>query len=43
VLTGAWHAGQMRDALSRNVPKLPDGIEILLANCLARGRRQFVA
>jgi transposase len=33
---------QMCDALSRNVPKLPDGVEILLANCLAHGRRQFV-
>jgi hypothetical protein len=32
----------MRDALSRNVPKLPNGVEILVANCLARGRRQFV-
>jgi transposase len=33
---------QMCDALSRNVPKLPVGAEILLANCLAHGRRQFV-
>ena len=33
---------QMCDALSRNVPKLPSGVEILLANCLAHGRRQFV-
>ncbi len=33
---------QMCDALSRNVPKLPSGAEILLANCLAHGRRQFV-
>jgi len=33
---------QMSDALSRNVPKLPAGVEILLANCLAHGRRQFV-
>jgi transposase len=32
---------QMCDALSRNVPKLPAGVEILLANCLAHGRRQF--
>jgi|HubBroStandDraft_6_1064221.scaffolds.fasta_scaffold39225_6 transposase len=31
---------QMCDALSRNAPKLT-GIEILLANCLAHGRRQF--
>ena len=27
---------------ARNVPKLPAGGEILLANCLAHGRRQFV-
>jgi predicted nucleic acid-binding Zn-ribbon protein len=33
---------QMCDALSRNVPKLLAGAEILLANCLAHGRRQFV-
>jgi transposase len=33
---------QMCDALARNVPKLPGGVEILLANCLAHGRRQFV-
>jgi transposase len=33
---------QMCDALSRNVLKLPAGVEILLANCLAHGRRQFV-
>src|SRR5450432_1401171 len=33
---------QMCDALSRNVPKLPNGVEILVANCLAHGRRQFV-
>jgi transposase len=33
---------QMCDALSRNAPKLSDGAEILLANCLAHGRRQFV-
>src|SRR5215469_6825189 len=32
---------QMCDALSRNTPKLP-GAEVLLANCLAHGRRQFV-
>jgi len=31
---------QMCDALSRNSPKLP-GVEVLLANCLAHGRRQF--
>lgn len=33
---------QMSDALSRNVPRLPGGVEILIANCLAHGRRQFV-
>lgn len=33
---------QMSDALSRNVPRLSAGVEILLANCLAHGRRQFV-
>jgi hypothetical protein len=33
---------QMSDALSRNVPKLEAGVELLLANCLAHGRRQFV-
>jgi len=33
---------QMCDALSRNVARLPTGVEILLANCLAHGRRQFV-
>jgi len=41
----AQHAGppiQMCDALSRNVPKLAAGVEILLANCLAHARRQFV-
>jgi transposase len=33
---------QMCDALSRNIPKLSDGAEILLADYLAHGRRQFV-
>jgi transposase len=33
---------QTCDALSRNTPKLSDSAEILLANCLAHGRRQFV-
>jgi transposase len=33
---------QMCDALSRNVPHLAAGTGILLANCLAHGRRQFV-
>ena len=32
---------QMCDALARNVPKLA-GVEVLLANCLAHGRRQVV-
>ena len=32
---------QMCDALSRNSPQL-EGIEILLANCIAHGRRKFV-
>ena len=32
---------QMCDALSRNTPKL-SGVEVLLANCLAHGRRQVV-
>ena len=31
----------MSDALSRNAPKLT-GVEILVAKCLAHGRRQFV-
>lgn len=33
---------QMCDALSRNVPKLPQGMELLLANCLTHCRRRFV-
>lgn len=33
---------QMCDALSRNAPKLNAGAEILLANWMAHGRRQFV-
>ena len=33
---------QMCDALSRNTLKLSSGVEMLLANCLAHGRRQFV-
>ena len=40
--TGLARPLQMCDALSRNTPKLTDGAEILLANCLAHGRRQFV-
>src|ERR1022692_37648 len=41
----AQHLGppiQMCDALSRNTLKLAAGVEVLLANCLAHGRRQFV-
>lgn len=33
---------QMCDALSRNIPKLSEGVKLLLAYCLAHGRRQFV-
>jgi transposase len=33
---------QMCEVLSRNVPQLPSGVEILVANGLAHGRRQFV-
>jgi transposase len=33
---------QMCDALSRNVPKLPEPLKTQLANCLAHGRRKFV-
>lgn len=33
---------QMCDAASRNVPKLSEGAQILVANCIAHGRRQFV-
>jgi hypothetical protein len=33
---------QMCDALSRNTPKLTNGVQILLANCIGHGRRQFV-
>jgi transposase len=33
---------QMSDALSRNTPKLSGGVEILVALCLAHGRRQFI-
>jgi transposase len=32
----------MCDALSRNTPKLTSGAQILLANCIAHGRRQFI-
>jgi transposase len=33
---------QMCDALSWNTPKLPPGVELLVAHCLAHGRRQVV-
>jgi transposase len=33
---------QMCDALSRNTPKTANGVKVLLANCMAHGRRQFV-
>ncbi len=33
---------QMCDALSWNAPKLPDGVTLLIAHCLAHGRRQMV-
>jgi transposase len=33
---------QMCDALTRNTPRLTNGVKILLANCIAHGRRQFV-
>src|SRR5689334_15146383 len=32
----------MCDALSRNAPKLSEGVPLLLGYCLAHGRRQFV-
>jgi len=39
---GLGPAMLMSDALSRNVPKLKAGVELLLANCLTHGRRNFV-
>jgi transposase len=33
---------QMCDALSRTLPQLPDGVQMMVAHCLAHGRRQFV-
>jgi len=33
---------RMSDALARNAPKLGEEVELLVANCLAHGRRQFV-
>jgi len=32
----------MADALSCNNPKVPPGVDLLMANCLTHGRRQFV-
>jgi transposase len=40
--TESGAAIQMCDALSWNAPKLPDGVELLVAHCLAHGRRQIV-
>jgi transposase len=39
---GLGPAMLMSDALSRNVPKLRAGVELLWANCMAHGRRNFV-
>jgi transposase len=33
---------QMCDALSRNLPKLPEKLEVLVGHCLAHARRRFV-
>jgi hypothetical protein len=33
---------RMSDALARNAPKLSEDMELLVANCLAHGRRKFV-
>jgi transposase len=33
---------QMCDALSRNLPKLPEKLEIVVGHCLAHARRRFV-
>src|ERR1039458_4235766 len=33
---------QICDALSRNLPKLPEKLEIIIGHCLAHGRRHFV-
>jgi len=33
---------QMCDALSRNMPKLPDTLEVIVSHCLAHARRRFV-
>jgi transposase len=39
---GLGPAMLMSDALSRNMPKLRAGVELLWANCMAHGRRNFV-
>ena len=33
---------QMCDALSRNMPKLPEKLEVIVGHCLAHARRRFV-
>ena len=33
---------QMCDALSRNLPKLPEKLAVIVAHCLAHGRRRFI-
>ena len=33
---------QMCDALSRNLPKLPEKLEVIVSHCLAHARRRFV-
>jgi transposase len=35
-------AMQMCDALSRNLPKLPEKLEVIVGHCLAHARRRFV-
>jgi transposase len=32
----------MRDGLSRNIPDVPEELKVILSNCLAHWRRQFV-
>lgn len=33
---------QMCDALARNLPKMPGGLEVIVSHCLAHARRRFV-
>ena len=33
---------QMCDALSRNLPKMPEALEVIVSHCLAHARRRFV-